>query len=815
MVGKFTQKGKDVLTQAQRLATSYGHGFIGTEHILLGLVKVRESVAYKILTDKGVKFENIESKVLELNPKVDTKGKFPQSYTPKSKKIIEQSLAETLKQGNTYIGSEHLLLALINETGSIGYRILADENVDINGIKQSIGLMFNGVQKNNVNLFPMGKKIGNESKSKTPTLDKYSRNFTLIAETDGFDPIVGRDKDIERLIQILSRRTKNNPVLIGEPGVGKTAIVEGLAQKIHLGLVPELLKGKKVVALDLSSMVAGSKYRGEFEERIKKTLDEIMAEKNIILFIDELHTIIGAGSAEGSLDTANILKPALSRGDIQIIGATTLNEYRKHIEKDAALVRRFQQILIEEPTEESAIEMLKILRESYELHHNVTITDEGIAAAVNLSIRYIQDRFLPDKAIDIIDEAASKVKLQAYTTPPNIKALEDEIAELEIEKEVAVKSEQYQNAGNIKEEQEKLKKKLDKALKKWNKSWENSSNVVDEYVVAEVIAAWTGIPVTSIKKEDAKKLMDMEATLHKRVIGQNEAVTAISKAIRRGRVGLKDPKRPIGSFLFLGPTGVGKTELSKSLAEVLFDDESSIIRVDMSEYMEKHSVSKFIGSPPGYVGYDEGGQLSEKIRLKPYSVLLIDEIEKAHPDIFNILLQILDDGHITDSQGRKVDFKNTVIIMTSNVGGKNIVEPKNLGFSVNNDIKKDYKKMKSQVLDEVKKLFKPEFINRIDEMVVFHPLSLEDVSKISKILLDDLVTRINNNLNIDLEYKESVIKFISEKGYSPIYGARPLKRCIQNLVEDVLAEKILSDIFVTNDKILIDVEDGALVYTKK
>lgn len=816
MTEKFTQKAKDTLNQSSNIAKKYGHGFIGTEHMLLGLLKVKDSVAEKALTQKGITFKNIEEKVLLVSPKIDIDNKIPRAYTPMARKIIEESFNESVKFNSNVIGTEHILLALLNEKNSIAVKILEESGLDVQHLKLTLLAMLGATQqqKKIPNFLPMGKVDDVKEASRTQTLDKFSRDFTEMAKNNNFDPIVKRENEIERLIQILSRRTKNNPVLVGQPGVGKTAIVEGLAERIATGVVPTILLEKRVVSLDLSSVVAGSKYRGEFEDRLKKIMNEVIKQKDVILFIDEIHTLVGAGGAEGAMDASNILKPFLSRGEIQVIGATTNEEYRKYIEKDQALERRFAKITVEEPNAKETIDMLKVLRDKYEAHHDVTITDEAINSAVSLSIRYIQDRFLPDKAIDVIDEACSKAKLVAYTTPPDIKSLEQQIEELNLDKVRAIKNEDYKLAQDIKDDQAKLEKKLDRLLKKWSKTNQENAFIVDEEIVTKVVSSWTGVPITSLDLKDKEKLLNLEKLLHERVIGQKEAVVAIAKAIRRSRVGLKDPKRPIGSFLFLGPTGVGKTELSKALSEVLFGDDDAMIRIDMSEYMEKHAVSKLIGSPPGYVGYEEGGQLSEKVRRKPYSVILIDEIEKAHEDVFNILLQILDDGHITDSQGRKIDFKNCVIIMTSNVGGKSIVEPKQLGFISTVDTERDYKEMKSKVLDEVKKLFKPEFLNRIDEMVVFHPLTMEDIGQIAKIFIDKVVVKASENVKININYDDKVVAFISKKGYNHIYGARPLRRTIQSEFEDYLAEQILSNELKEGDRIDITEQDEKLVFTK-
>ena len=651
--------------------------------------------------------------------------------------------------------------------------------------------------------------------SSTPALDSFSRNLTQMALDGKLDPVIGREHEIQRVIQILSRRTKNNPCLIGEPGVGKTAVVEGLAQRIAAGDVPDTIANKRVMTLDLSGMVAGSKYRGEFEERIKKVIAEVIESRDVLLFIDEIHTIIGAGGAEGALDASNILKPSLARGELQLIGATTIDEYRKYIEKDAALERRFQPVTVEEPSEEESIAILKGLRSRYEEHHKVEITDEALEAAVKLSARYINDRFLPDKAIDLIDEAASKVRLQNYTKPAKIKDYEAQIDDLEEEKETAIREEAYEKAGDIKKKQEKLKDKIRQTLEKWEKEKENRKLTVGENEVADVVAGWTKIPVKKLAEEESERLKNLENILHERVVGQEEAVTAVSKAIRRGRIGLKDPKRPIGSFLFLGPTGVGKTELSKALAEAMFGTESSLIRVDMSEYMEKHSVSKMIGSPPGYVGYDEGGQLSEKVRRNPYSVILFDEIEKAHPDVFNILLQVLDDGHITDAQGRKIDFKNTIIIMTSNAGAENIIAPKRLGFGVATDAKADHEFMKGRVMEEVKRLFKPEFLNRIDEIIVFHQLTKEHMKGIADIMLKGIEKRCKEQLGIALTVNEAAKELLIDKGYDEKYGARPLRRTIQSMLEDKMAEEILDGKIRKSTGVEVGCEEGKLTFTVK
>ncbi len=805
MQGNFTEKAKEAIRKAQQYAVHLGHNYVGTEHLLLGLVGVKDSVASKAIEAQGITEDAITEKIDELVGLNNGGGYYPQDYTPRSKRVIDMSVQEAIKMGTGYVGTEHILLALIQENDSIAVRILA--SLGVNGQKLYEDIM------SMVGEDSTGSTGANgDSKSGTPTLDKYSRDFTKMASESKFDPIIGRDKEIERVIQILSRRTKNNPCLVGDPGVGKSAIIEGLAQQIYEGNVPSTLKDKRIVSLDLSSMIAGSKYRGEFEERIKKVIDEVKAAGNVVLFIDEIHTIIGAGGAEGAIDASNILKPSLARGELQLIGATTIEEYRKYIEKDAALERRFQQVMVNEPNEEEAILMLKGLRDKYEAHHNVKITDEAIEAAVKMSSRYITDRFLPDKAIDLMDEAASKVRLQTYTAPSNVKELEEKITALEKEKEEAIKTEEFEKAAKVKKEQTELKKKLDDAKKEWDTENTKTKQVVTEDEIAAVVSSWTGVPVQSLKQEESERLINLEKILHERVIGQDEAVSAVAKAIRRGRVGLKDPKRPIGSFLFLGPTGVGKTELSKALAEALFGDENAMVRIDMSEYMEKHTVSKMIGSPPGYVGYEEGGQLTEKIRRKPYSVVLFDEIEKASPDVFNVMLQILDDGHITDGQGRKVDFKNTVIIMTSNAGAKSIIAPKKLGFVADSSDEKSYQAMKDTVMEEIKHLFKPEFINRIDDIIVFHPLDEENVKKIVALMTKEIVKRVKENMDIHIEFDDEAISLLAKEGFDPAYGARPLRREIQSKIEDEFAEEFLRNEIKAGDSVKVGVKDDKFVF---
>ncbi len=806
---RFTEKAKQAFENAKDVAMELGHDYVGTEHLLVGLLRVTDSIAAKALTDHGINEYDVMDKIIDLMGADNQLGFKPQDFTPRIKRIVEMSVHEALKLGMNYIGTEHILLAILREYDSIAVKILAMFNVEAEDLYKYVISMLNG---QNASATSSSNKKRN-AKSNTPILDKFSKDLTLVASQHGFDPIIGRDNEIQRVIQILSRRTKNNPCLVGDPGVGKTAIAEYLAQKIADDDVSEILKGKRIVSLDLSSMVAGSKYRGEFEERIKNAIGEVKKAGNVILFIDEIHTLIGAGGAEGAIDAANILKPSLARGELQIIGATTLNEYRKHIEKDSALERRFQPVKIEEPSEEDAIKMLFGVRDKYEAHHNVKITDKAIEAAVKLSIRYITDRFLPDKAIDLIDEAASHVRLQTCTVPNDIKKIEDKIKELEQEKEAAVKSEEFEKASDIKKKQEELKQQLDHERNDWQDNNSKSHQIVDEEEIANVVANWTGINVKQLQQAESERLMNIEKILHERVVGQNEAVSAVSKAIRRGRVGLKNPKRPIGSFLFLGPTGVGKTELTRALTEALFGDENAMIRIDMSEYMEKHNVAKLIGAPPGYVGYDEGGQLTEKVRRKPYSVVLFDEIEKAHPDIFNILLQILDDGRVTDSQGRMVDFKNTVIIMTSNAGARNIISNKKLGFMTHEDVKKSYEDMKKNVMSEVKELFRPEFLNRIDEIIVFHPLEFEDAKEITKIMLNEVKKRVKDNMELELEFTDELIGYIAEAGFDQNYGARPLRRTIQTKIEDPIAEKILENQIDKNKKILVDYKDEEIVFS--
>ena len=814
MQEKFTRQAKAALKLAESTARSWKHSYIGTEHILVGLLDEQEGTAGKILEEFGVDREKLESLITKLiAPSGVPVAEKSAGYSPRAQKVREQAVKEAEKQKEDLAGTEHLLLAMLKETDCVGTRLLYTMGVNIQKLYSAV-LAAAGIDTNAIpEELQMPKNQKGKQGSTTPTLDQYSRDLTAMAADGNLDPVVGRDKEIARLIQILSRRTKNNPCLVGEPGVGKTAIVEGLAQRIISSMVPESVKNKRVVVLDLSGMVAGSKYRGELEERIRNVINEVRSNQGILLFIDELHTIIGAGGAEGALDASNILKPSLSRGEIQLIGATTLEEYRKYIEKDAALERRFQPVTVEEPSEEETIEILKGLRPYYEKHHGVVIEDSALEAAVKMSERYINDRFLPDKAIDIIDEAASKVRLGGYRMAPEVDAMELELHEIQKDKEKAVKQADLSLAKELQARQREIETEISKYKEKEERRNKRKKISVTEASVADIISDWTKIPVQRLTEGETKRLARLEKELHKRVIGQEEAVKAVAQAVKRGRVGLKDPNRPIGSFLFLGPTGVGKTELSKALAEAVFGSEQAMIRVDMSEYMEKHSVSKLIGSPPGYVGYDEGGQLSEKLRRNPYSVLLFDEIEKAHPDVFNILLQVLDDGHITDAHGRKVDFKQTIIIMTSNAGAQAIIEPKKLGFLSNNDEKQDYERMKSGVMEEVRRLFKPEFLNRIDEIMVFHPLNKTHIKKIVNIMLKTLEKRCKEQLDIQLKITESVRDFLAEAGFDSKYGARPLRRAIQTKLEDPMANVLLEGTIKRGDTVRIQLHQKEIRFT--
>lgn len=804
MFGRFTEKAQKAILLSQEEAKKLKHNYVGTEHILLGLLAEGTGIASETLEEMGINLETAENKIVELigagEYDTDIMG-----FTPRTKRIFELSFLEARKLGHNYVGTEHILLGLVKEGD--GVAVVALESLGVNSddlIKNIVDKIGDNVQANTSPNRDLGKDL--------PYLKEYGRDLTLLAQDGKIDPVIGRSKEIERVIQILSRRTKNNPVLIGEPGVGKTAIAEGLAQKIVMGEIPEIVKDKRVISLDLPSMLAGAKYRGEFEERFKGVLKELAENKDIILFIDELHTIVGAGAAEGAIDASNILKPLLARGDIQLIGATTIDEYRKVIEKDSALERRFQTIMVEEPTVKDTIKILEGLRDKYEAHHKVEITDEAIQSAVKLSNRYIADRFLPDKAIDLIDEAASMIRIKSFIAPEDLKDLEEKLEELSKEKEEAINTQNYEKAANIRDEEKTIKNKLESERAKWEREKQSSNMVVAYDDIAHIVSDWTGIPVKKMTEEESQRLLNLEKILHEKVIGQDQAVSSVASAVRRARVGLKDPDKPVGTFIFVGPTGVGKTYLAKVLAETLFGDEDAMVRIDMSEFMEKHSVSKLIGSPPGYVGYDEGGQLTEAVRRKPYSVILFDEIEKAHPDVFNMLLQILDDGRLTDSTGRTVDFKNTVIIMTSNVGATSVKKQNILGFSLDGEEEKDeYLKMKEIISKELKNNFRPEFLNRIDDIIVFHSLREEDVEKIVKIMLENLIKRLSK-LGINISVTEETVKHISKSGFDPVYGARPLERTITKEIEDQLAEAILDNKVSKNDIITIDYDGERLVF---
>ena len=804
----FSDKATTALNLSVEAARQLGHAYVGTEHLLLGLLKTEDSVASSVLEENNITAEQVINKIVENVGSGTPTNVSGNDLTPRMKRILEQSAREAVQTGRKVIGTEHLLIALLRERDCEALRIIneiSNPKEIYHSVLKAMNIQpSNGDKKNSVS---SGSKKGS-----TPTLDSFGRDLTEMASEGKIDPVIGRSDEIDRVIQILSRRTKNNPCLIGEPGVGKTAIAEGLAQHIVEGLVPETLKGKRVVTLDIASMIAGSKYRGDFEERIKNAIDEVTKNGNVILFIDELHVLIGAGSAEGAVDAANILKPSLARGEIQVIGATTLDEYKKHIEKDAALERRFQPIIVNEPSAEDAVKILKGIRDKYEAHHKVKITDEAVEAAVKLSKRYIQDRFLPDKAIDLMDEAASKLRIKNLTTPPDLKAMEEEISAISAKKEDAVKAQNFEDAAKFRDEEKQKIAELEDMKKKWAESKSAEKLVVTENEIEEIVSMQTGIPVSKIASGESERLLHMEEILHKRVVGQDEAVTAVAKAIRRGRVGLKDPKRPVGSFLFLGPTGVGKTELSKALAEVMFGDENSIIRVDMSEYMEKHTVSRLIGSPPGYVGFEDGGQLTEKVRRKPYSVILFDEIEKAHPDVFNVMLQILDDGMVTDAKGRKIDFKNTVIVMTSNIGAKNITEQKRFGFAPEEDtFSKTQDNIRNDVMAELKRNFRPEFLNRIDDIIVFKQLNKEDIKQIAVKMTDSVIRRLSD-MGISLTVDDSAIELLSEKGFDVIYGARPLRRAIQSMLEDKVSEKMLEGVLTNGSTAVASAEDGKIVF---
>lgn len=809
----FTEKANEALNQAINSASQLGHTYVGSEHLLLGLLRVGSGIASTVLNKNGVTAEKIEE-LMRFNIGVGTPTKLsPDYFTPRAKRVLEVAMSGCNNLGKKFVGTEHLLIGILSEQDNFAIRFIKDAGGDIAAIT-SDALEASGIEPHSVN--NMNEQGGQKSQNtKTETLQKYGRDLTEEAKKGKIDPVIGRETEIERIIQILCRRTKNNPCLIGEPGVGKTAIIEGLAQRIVDGNVPEILLNKRVFALDLTGMVAGTKYRGDFEERIKAVIEEVTKSNDIILFIDEIHTIIGAGSAEGSTDAANILKPSLARGDFQLIGATTISEYRKNIEKDSALERRFQTVTVAEPNEEDAIQILKGLKDKYEAHHKVVITDGAIEASVKLSSRYINDRFLPDKAIDLIDEAASRVRLASSAPSEELKTAEQKLLSVKAEKDDAINSQEFERAAKLRDQEKQIENEILNLKQQRSEKNAHVSGEVTEENTAEIVSLWTGIPVAQLTEEESERLLKLESVLHERLIGQNEAVTAVSKAIRRGRVGLKDPKRPIGSFIFLGPTGVGKTELCKALAEAMFGSENMMIRLDMSEYMEKHTVSRLVGSPPGYVGFEEGGQLTEKVRRNPYSVILFDEIEKAHPDVFNILLQILEDGILTDSQGRKVDFKNTVIIMTSNIGARLITEKKvSFGFGAGDSSERDENNIKASVLEELKSAFRPEFLNRVDDIIVFNKLTQDEIKQIAGKMLEGLKSRLLN-LNITAQFTDSVLTALAEKGFDPIYGARPLRREIQNRIEDPVSEKILDGTIKNGDEFVCDYRDGEFTFTVK
>ena len=799
---KFTERGQRALLTAQREAAQLGRTYVGTEHLLLGVLS-DPGAASVIL--KGITLDAAREEIIQILGRGDDDSPVrTMVYTPRTKKVLEQSVREARDLKQNYVGTEHILLALMREREGVAAHVMIKMGMDLSKAREELLRALSGGEEN-------ASGVASQEQD-TPALDQFSRDLTKAAQAGELDPVIGRAREIERIVQILSRRTKNNPVLIGEPGVGKSAIVEGLAQLIVEGSIPEILRGKRVVSLDLAGMLAGAKYRGEFEERLKNAMAEIRKSGNVILFIDELHTIVGAGASEGAIDAANILKPLLARGEMQCIGATTLKEYHKYIEKDSALERRFQPVNVGEPTREESVEILRGLRDRYEAHHRVHITDEAIIAAVNLSDRYISDRFLPDKAIDLIDEAASRVRIKAFTAPPDMKEQEARLEVLNKETEEAVAHEDFEKAANLRDQKKQLQNEMSERRKEWEQKRNSKVETVGEEEVAEIVSSWTGIPVKRMTESEAERLLHLEDILHRRVIGQDEAVKAVSKAVRRARAGLKDPNRPIGSFIFLGPTGVGKTELCKALGEALFGDEDSLIRIDMSEYMEKHSVSRMIGSPPGYVGYEEGGQLTEKVRRKPYAVILFDEVEKAHPDVFNVLLQILEDGRLTDGQGRVVDFKNTVVVMTSNAGAHTIKKQRSMGFGSSASDEKSYEAMRENIMDEVKRIFRPEFLNRVDEIIVFHALEQDEIDRIAALMLSNVQKRLRER-DIDLEVDDSAIKLLSAAGYDLQYGARPLRRAIQRMVEDALSEEILDGKVKLGDRVSMSAQDGKLVFT--
>ena len=803
MFGRFTERAQKVLFLAQEEAKRLNHNFVGTEHLLLGLVREGEGIAARALQKLGVDLVKVRQEVERMIGKGDKPILQSVSYTPRAKKVIELAIEEGRNLGHNYVGTEHLLLGLIREGEGIAAKVLANLGVDLKRARVQVMHLLGGDAQSMSGNYEKG--------SKTPTVDTFGKDLTRMAREGKLDPVIGRDKEIERVIQVLSRRTKNNPCLIGEPGVGKTAIVEGLAQRITTADIPETLKEKRVVTLELSAVVAGTKYRGEFEERLRKLIDELRSAGNMIVFIDELHTIIGAGAAEGAIDASNILKPALARGELQCVGATTLDEYRKYIEKDPALERRFQPITVEEPNKDEALAILKGLRDRYEAHHRVEMSDAALAAAVKLADRYITDRFLPDKAIDLIDEAGSRVRLQTFMPPPDLKQMEEKLETLRNEKEGAIKGQEFELAAQLRDKEQRMREEVEALKTEWEQKKVTDKSVVTEEDIAQIVSSWTGIPVKKLAEEESQRLLKLEEVLHQRVIGQDEAVVAVSRAVRRARAGLKDPRRPIGSFIFLGPTGVGKTELARALAEALFGDEDSIIRLDMSEYMERHTTSRLIGAPPGYVGFEEGGQLTERVRRKPYSVILLDEIEKAHPEVFNVLLQVLEDGRLTDGKGRTVDFRNTVVIMTSNVGANHIKKQGTLGFRPAGE-EAAYESMKDQILGELKRTFRPEFLNRIDEVIVFHSLTKEHLKEIVVLMLQELVERLKE-YNIELQTTDEAREFLAQEGYDPIYGARPLRRAIQKHVEDRLSEEMLKGTFRHDGVVIADARDGELIFT--
>ncbi|MBQ8208876.1 MAG: ATP-dependent Clp protease ATP-binding subunit [Clostridia bacterium] len=822
-LNRFTQKAQNTLNRSLSAAREMGHTYIGSEHLLLALISEKDSAAAKLMEKFGATPEKIRDLIIEMTGTGSPSYVTSADMTPRTKKIIESSAYESMRYGQGYIGTEHLLLALLGESDCVAVKILAEIGVGIEELKNNIieflGEM-NGdnrpIREESMGNSPRAQKERKKSDIKgAPTLSNYGRDLTALAREGKIDPIIGRDKETERVIQILSRRTKNNPCLIGEPGVGKTAVVEGLAQKIVDGNVPETLKDKTIVALDIPSMIAGAKYRGEFEERLKGVMGEVAKNPAIILFIDEIHTIIGAGAAEGAVDAANIIKPALARGEMQVIGATTISEYRGHIEKDAALERRFQSVMVNEPTAEESILILKGLRDKYEAHHKLKITDEAIEASVTLSKRYIPDRFLPDKAIDLIDEAASRIRISAFTSPPDLKDAEEKLKAISHEKEEAIGAQNFERAAKLRDEEKKLRKEYENKRSEWQKNNDTHSHAVEESDIADIVTQWTGIPVSRLMEEESDKLMKLEEILRGKVIGQDRAIESISKAIRRGRIGLKNPNRPIGSFIFIGPTGVGKTELTKALADVMFGDPNAMVRLDMSEYMEKHSVSKLIGSPPGYVGFEEGGQLTEKIRRKPYSVVLFDEIEKAHPDVFNIMLQVLEDGILTDSQGRKVDFKNTIIIMTSNAGASNTQSSaRQLGFVTSDAGENEKKQQDETIMNALKATFRPEFLNRVDDIIIFSKLTHENICKIAELMLGEVAKRVKD-IGIELTFDNSVTEVVAKEGFDPVYGARPLRRAIVRMVEDTFSTEMLEGKIKAGDTVIAKAEDGKIVFEKK